>query len=107
MRGLLLLHGRVGSIRVLHGMWHKLVTKQLIDLFQSAALGLGEEEVVASSGNQVQCEEQVKVLEANRVQRIRGELGEDEIYSPVGEGRQGVSESADLDGEDFGGIYLQ
>lgn len=107
MRGLLLLHSRVGSIRVLHGMWHKLVAKQLVNLLQSPSLGLRIEEVVARSGNQVQCKEQVKVLEANRVQRVRGELGEDQIDGPVGEGRQGVSEGSDLDGEDLSGIYLQ
>lgn len=88
-------------------MRHKLVAKKLIDLFEGTPLGLGVEEVVASSGNQVQRKEQVKVLEANVVQCIRGELGEDQINSPIGEGRQGVSECADLYGEDFSGIDLQ
>lgn len=107
VRGLLFLHSRVCSIRVLHGMRHKLVAKQLINLLQSPSLGLRIEEVVARSGNQVQCKEQVKVLEANRVQRVRGKLGEDQIHGPVGEGRQGVPEGSNFDGEDFGGIYLQ
>lgn len=82
-------------------MRYKLITKELVHLLEGLTLRLGEEEPIASECNDVEDKEDVEVLELDRAQCLRGELGEDQIDSPVGEGCNGVTERADFDGEDL------
>ena len=70
----------------------------------STYLCLWIEEDVTQQSDDVEHEEDVEVSETDRCQSLRAELRKDEVDCPVGEGRDGVSESADLDWEDLGGI---
>lgn len=101
----LLLHGGLGTLGILESVWYQLVSEELIHLFQSPALGLWEEEDVADHGDDVEDEEYVEVSEADGCQSLRAELRKDQVDGPVCEGGDGVSERANLHGEDLGGVH--
>ncbi|TKW51374.1 hypothetical protein CTA1_7051 [Colletotrichum tanaceti] len=60
--------------------------------------------VVTERGDDVEDEEDVEEFESDRCQRLGREGDEDQVDGPVGEGRQGVAEGADLEGEDLGRV---
>ena len=59
-------------LHFIHG--HPRSIKQGVHLFECASLGLGEEEYVAESGDEIQYEEEVEVIESNLTQRDRATL---------------------------------
>jgi hypothetical protein len=71
MKLLVLLHSRSCSSRILHGVRYKLVAKELVHLLESLALGLREEEPIASECNDVKDKEDVEVFELDRAQCLR------------------------------------
>lgn len=83
-------------------MRYKLVAKQLVHLLESLALGLREEEPIACERNDVEDEEDIEVFELNRAQCLWGELGKDQVDSPVGKGCDGIAECADFDRKNLG-----
>lgn len=86
-------------------MRHKLITKQLIDLFQSPPLRLRIDEDVRQQRDDVEHKEDIEVSQSNTSQSVRRELRKDEIDDPVSERRDTVSERSHFDREDFRGDY--
>lgn len=94
-----------GTFGVLKRVRHKSITEQLVHLLESPTLGLGEEKDVGQKGNDVEDEEDVEVSELNRGESSRGELGEDEVDGPVGEGSDGVAERTNFDRENLSWVH--
>lgn len=97
----LLAHDNIRGIRVLQGVWHSLISEELIHLFQSPPFCLGEEEEITACRNQVPGKEEIEEAEAKILQRNRGALCEDQIQRPISEGRQRISTSSDFGRKDL------
>lgn len=101
MELLIFFHSGGRCSRILHGVGYKLIAKELVHLLESLSFGLWEEEPVAEKCDDVEDEEDVEVLELDRGKRCRGELGEDQVDSPVGEGSNGVAQGANFHRENL------
>lgn len=96
---------RSSTLWILECVRNELVTKHGIHLLQSSALGLGIEEPERQQSHDIEDEEDVKVSKPDPSQGNGRELRKDEVDGPVGEGRDGVAQGADLDGEDLGRVH--